>query len=70
MVARSLAVEEVMEKLKSFLHVIVALQTRRSHLLRAAGVGWENHAIPIFDPHPRGTATLMAELLRAGATHS
>jgi hypothetical protein len=69
MVARSLAVDEVLEQLESFLHLIVALRARRRLFVRAAVAGWEGQAILILGPRSSGKSTLLAELIRTGATY-
>jgi hypothetical protein len=69
LMARSLAAEEVLDKLEYFLHLIVALRARRRQFVRAAVAGWENNAILILGPRSSGKSTLLAALLRAGATY-
>jgi len=69
LVARDLAVEEVLEKLESFLHLIVAVRARRRQFVRAAVAGWEGNAILILGPRSSGKSTLLGALLRAGAAY-
>jgi hypothetical protein len=69
LVARDLAVEEVLEKLESFLHLMIAVRARRRQFVRAAVAGWRGNAILILGPRSSGRSTLLGALLRAGAAY-
>jgi hypothetical protein len=69
LVARDLAFEELLGKLESCLHLIVATRARRRRFVRAAVVGWEGRAILILGPRSSGKSTLLGELLRAGGAY-
>jgi hypothetical protein len=69
LIERSLIVAEVLAKLESTLHLIVALGARRRRFVRAAVAGWRGQAVLLLGPPASGKSTLLAALLRAGATY-
>jgi hypothetical protein len=69
LVARALVLEEVLTKLGSLLHLLVAVRARRRQFVRAAVAGWGDQAILLLGPPASGRSTLLAALLRAGATY-
>jgi hypothetical protein len=68
-VARSLDLAEVLELFESDLQLYVAEMTPRRVFVHAGVVGWKGRAIVIPGRSFTGKTTLVAELLRAGATY-
>ncbi len=67
--ARSLDLEPVFETLESDLRLSVASEAKRRIFLHAGVVGWKGRAIVLPGRTFSGKSTLVAELLRAGATY-
>ena len=67
--ARTLDLNEAFTTLASSLHSVVALQARRRLFVRAGVVGWRGRAIVIPGLRAKGTSSLVAALVRAGATY-
>jgi hypothetical protein len=67
--ARSLELNEVLAALAADLPYTVALSARRKLFIKAGVVGWRGQALLILGPHNAGTTTLVAALVRAGATY-
>jgi hypothetical protein len=61
--------EELFETLESSLHFNVAVDARRRIFVHAGVVGWRGQAIVIPGRSMSGKTTLVAELVRAGATY-
>jgi hypothetical protein len=68
-IARSLAIEDLFEPLESNLQLLVAQASRRHLFIHAGVVGWRGRAIVIPGGSFSGKTTLVAALLRAGATY-
>ncbi len=68
-VARSLDLEAVFRALESDLEVYVAERARRRVFVHAGVVSWQGRAIVIPGSSFTGKTTLVAALLRAGATY-
>lgn len=67
--ARSLNREEVIEAFDSALNLDVAEWARGCLFVHAGVVGWQGQAIVLPGPSHAGKSTLVAALLRAGATY-
>src|SRR5919198_2175039 len=67
--ARTTSVEEALEALESDLRLSVAAAARRRVFVHAGVVGWRGRAIVLPGRSCSGKTTLVAELLRAGATY-
>jgi hypothetical protein len=67
--ARSFDVESVFETLESDLRIFVAELARHRVFVHAGVVGWKGQAIVIPGRSYSGKSTLVAELVRAGATY-
>ena len=67
--ARSLDLDSVFESLESDMRLSVASGAKRRIFVHAGVVGWKGHAIVIPGRTFSGKSTLVAELLRAGATY-
>ncbi len=68
-IARVLDLEPVFETLESSLRLYVAETARRRLFVHAGVVGWRGRAIVIPGRSFSGKTTLVAELVRAGATY-
>lgn len=69
MLARSLDFEEVLEQLESDLQLYVARVARRRVFVHAGVVGWRGRAIVIPGRTFSGKTSLVAALVRTGATY-
>lgn len=67
--ARTLDLEELLATLESDLHFEVALAARRRLFVHAGVVGWGGRAIVIPGRSRSGKSTLVAALVKAGATY-
>ena len=67
--ARSLDLDSVFETLESDVRLSVASGARRRTFVHAGVVGWKGRAIVLPGRTFSGKSTLVAELLRAGATY-
>lgn len=67
--ARTTNVDEVLEAFQSDLHLHVAAQAPRRVFVHAGVVGWKGRAILLPGKSYSGKTTLVAELVRAGATY-
>src|SRR5438552_890985 len=67
--ARSRDVDEVFERLESDLRLFVAEVARHRVFVHAGVVGWKGRAIVIPGRSYSGKSTMVAELVRAGATY-
>lgn len=67
--ARSTEIEEVLERFESDLRLFVAELARHRVFVHAGVVGWKGRAIVIPGRSYSGKSTLVAELVRAGATY-
>lgn len=67
--ARTLDVEEALQTLEAELRQAVAAGARRRVFLHAGVVGWRGRAIVVPGRSGAGKTTLVAELVRAGATY-
>ena len=67
--ARSLEVPEVLRALESDIQLYVAAGARRRLFVHAGVVGWRGRAIVIPGRSMSGKSTLVAALIRAGATY-
>jgi len=67
--ARSLDLEEVLERFEADLRLFVAEMARHRVFVHAGVVGWKGKAIVIPGRSYSGKSTLVAELVRAGATY-
>lgn len=67
--ARSRDVNEVFETLESDLRLVVAEFARRRVFVHAGVVGWKGRAILLPGRSYSGKSTLVAELVKAGATY-
>jgi hypothetical protein len=68
-IARTLELDEVLETLESMLHFNVAVGARRRIFVHAGVVAWRGRAIVIPGRSMTGKTTLVAELVRSGATY-
>jgi hypothetical protein len=68
-IARSLKVDEVFERFEDELKLFVAEAARRRVFVHAGVVGWKGKAIVIPGRSFTGKTTLVAELVRQGATY-
>jgi hypothetical protein len=68
-IVRSLDLEEVLDAFESDLHLHIAEQARKRVFVHAGVVGWRGRAILIPGRSFTGKTTLVAELVRAGATY-
>jgi hypothetical protein len=67
--ARSMHIDEVFERLESDLRLFVAEVARHRVFVHAGVVGWKGRAIVIPGRSYSGKSTMVAELVRAGATY-
>ena len=67
--ARTMDLEEVFERLESDLHVQTALNARDLLFVHAGVVAWHGQAIVLPGRSQSGKSTLVASLVRAGATY-
>lgn len=67
--ARSLDLDEVLERFEADLRLFVAEMARHRVFVHAGVVGWKGKAIVIPGRSYSGKSTLVAELVRAGATY-
>lgn len=68
-IARSLSLEEVLERFDDNIKLYVAEAARRRIFVHAGVVGWRGKAIVIPGKSFTGKTTLVAELVRRGATY-
>lgn len=68
-IARSLKIDEVLERFEDDLKLFVAEAARRRVFVHAGVVGWKGKAIVIPGRSYTGKTTLVAELVRQGATY-
>lgn len=68
-VARSMELADVLAALESDIHFQVALNARRKLFVHAGVVGWHGRAIVIPGRSGSGKSSLVAALVRAGATY-
>ena len=68
-IARSIDLEQVLDSFESDLHLHIAEMALRRVFVHAGVVGWRGHAIVIPGRSFSGKTTLVAELVRAGATY-
>lgn len=68
-IARSLDVDEVFDTFESDLRLTVAEFARRRVFVHAGVVGWKGRAIVVPGRSYSGKSTLIAELVKAGATY-
>ncbi|HKC63344.1 MAG TPA: hypothetical protein VKB86_06890 [Pyrinomonadaceae bacterium] len=68
-ISRSLNLDEVLERFEDDLKLFVAETTRRRVFVHAGVVGWNGKAIVIPGRSFTGKTTLVAELVRQGATY-
>lgn len=68
-IARAMELDAVFETLESILHFNVAVGARQRIFVHAGVVGWRGRAIVIPGRSMSGKTTLVAELVRAGATY-
>src|SRR5713226_9210029 len=68
-IARTMDLEEVLKALESDLQLYVAENARRGLFVHAGVVGWRGSAIIIPGASFAGKSTLVAALVRAGATY-
>lgn len=68
-VARTPDLDEVFDLLESYLHFNVAIGARHQLFLHAGVVGWQGRAIVIPGRSLSGKTSLVAALVRAGATY-
>jgi hypothetical protein len=68
-IARSLDIEEVLERMESDLRLFVAEVARHRVFVHAGVVGWKGRAIVIPGRSYSGKSTLVSELVKAGATY-
>ena len=68
-ISRSLKLDEVLERFDDDLKLFVAEATRRRVFVHAGVVGWNGKAIVIPGRSFTGKTTLVAELVRQGATY-
>ncbi len=69
MLARTLNAAEVLDEFESFLHLYVAARSRQKLFVHAGAVGWNGRAILLPGPSHSGKSSLVAELVRRGATY-
>lgn len=69
LVARTRELDEALERLDSNLRFYIAEHARRRIFVHAGVVGWRGQAIVIPGRASTGKSTLVAALVRAGATH-
>ncbi len=69
LLARAVDLDEVLEVLESDLHFRVALLARRRVFVHAGAVGWQGRAIVVPGASGSGKSSLVAALVRAGATY-
>src|SRR5256714_4105627 len=67
--ARSFEIEDVLEAFESHLQMYVAVEARRGLFVHAGAVGWRGRAVVLPGRSYSGKSTLVAELVRAGATY-
>jgi len=67
--ARSLDVEQIFERFESDLRLLVAELARRRVFVHAGVVGWKGRAIVVPGRSFSGKSSLVAALVRAGATY-
>jgi hypothetical protein len=67
--ARTRNLEEALDLFESDLHLHVATQARRRVFVHAGVVGWKGQAILVPGRSYSGKTTLIAELIKAGATY-
>jgi hypothetical protein len=68
-IGRSMEVKQIVETLESDLHLFVAEAAQRRVFVHAGVVGWRGRAILIPGRSFAGKTTLVAALVRAGATY-
>lgn len=68
-IARTMDLDEVFDTLESSLHFNVAVGARRRLFVHAGVVGWKGRAIVIPGRSMSGKTTLVAALVKAGATY-
>lgn len=68
-IARSMDLEEVLDRLRDDLHFGVALCANRRVFVHAGVVGWRGRAIVLPGRTHAGKSSLVAALVRAGATY-
>ncbi|HEX7174441.1 MAG TPA: hypothetical protein VF240_04055 [Pyrinomonadaceae bacterium] len=68
-IARTHELEELFERFAADLHLYVAEAARRRVFVHAGVVGWRGRAIVLPGNSLSGKSTLVAELVRAGATY-
>jgi hypothetical protein len=69
LLARSLDLDEVLRALESHLHLFVGEYAANRVFVHAGTVGWRGRAILLPGPSRAGKSTLVAALLRAGASY-
>lgn len=69
LLARTLDAEELSERFESDLQLFVAEAARRRVFVHAGAVGWKGRAVLVPGRSFSGKTTLVAELVRAGATY-
>ena len=67
--ARTLDAEELFERFEADLQLFVAASTERRVFVHAGVVGWKGRAVVVPGRSFSGKTTLVAELVRAGATY-
>lgn len=67
--ARTRNLEEALDLFESDLHLHVATEARRKVFVHSGAVGWKGQAILIPGRSLSGKTTLVAELVKAGATY-
>jgi hypothetical protein len=67
--ARSVDIEDVLEAFESHVQMYVAEGARRGLFVHAGVVGWRGRAVVLPGRSYSGKSTLVAELVRAGATY-
>ncbi|HVF92224.1 MAG TPA: hypothetical protein VNH22_19315 [Blastocatellia bacterium] len=68
-ISRGMELEHVLDAFESDLQLYVAENARRRTFVHAGVVGWKNRAVVIPGRSFSGKTTLVAELVRAGATY-
>ena len=68
-VSRSLELDDVIDRYESDLQLLVAEEARSRFFVHSGAVGWKGKAILIPGRRLSGKTTLVAELVRAGATY-
>lgn len=66
---RSFELEHVLERFESEVRLLVAGSAKRHVFVHAGVVGWRGRAIVVCGRSQSGKSTLVAELVRAGATY-